>query len=91
MKADFEELLSVKLRREHKQHQLRIGTLRELVMAHQAHQRAVNEFSIALGIDLNGLNDTQAAAIFRLCGETDPREVSDETLINLMKQLEDLG
>lgn len=79
-----------KLLKERKQTQLRVGTLRELVMAHQAHQRAVNEFSAALGIDPNDLNDAQAAAIFRMCSETDSREVSEETLINLMKQLEEL-
>ena len=90
MKADLGELLSVKLRREHKQQQLRVGTLRELVMAHQAHQRAVNEFSVALGVDLDTLNDAQATAVFSLCSEVDPREVSDETLINLMRRLEDL-
>lgn len=79
-----------KLLEERKQTQLRVGTLRELVMAHQAHQRAVNEFSAALGIDPCDLNDAQAAAIFALCSTTDSREVSEETLINLMKQLEEL-
>jgi hypothetical protein len=91
MKSDLGELLSVKLLREHQQKMLRVGTLRELVMAHQAHQRAVNEFGIALGIDPDSLNAEQATAIFSLCGEVDPREVSEETLINLMQQLEELA
>jgi hypothetical protein len=90
MKSDLGELLSVKLRRDQQQKMLRIGTLRELVMAHQAHQRAVNEFGIALGVDLDSLNNAQATAVFALCSEVDPREVSEETLINLMEQLEDL-
>lgn len=67
-----------------------VGTLRELVMAHQAHQRAVNEFGAALGLNLDSLNVAQATAVFALCSETDPREVSDETLIDLMTQLEEL-
>lgn len=79
-----------KLLDEHRQQQVRVGTLRELVMAHHAYQRAVNEFGAALGIDVDSLNDAQVAAIFNLCSETDSREVSDETLIILMEQLEDL-
>lgn len=76
--------------KDHHQQQLRVGTLRELVMAHHAYQRSVDEFGRSLGIDMNELGDAQAAAIFALCGATDPREVSDETLFNLMTQLEEL-
>lgn len=79
-----------KLLDERKQQQQRVGTLRELVMAHHAYQRAVNEFGASLGVSMDELNGAQTVAVFGVCSETDPREVSEETLINLMKQLEDL-
>lgn len=83
--TDFSNLLA-----EHQRQQARVGMLRELIMAHQAYKRSVEEFGNALGIDMDDLNYAQAAAVFDLCNETDSREVSGETLVALLTQLEEL-
>lgn len=64
----------------------KVGTLRELVMAHLAYERSLDEFRKANGITT--LNDQQQDALIHVCDSTDPREVGEDTLIQLNLLLE---
>jgi hypothetical protein len=65
---------------------IQVGTLREVVLAQLAYERALNEFSKATGI--KALKDAQADALQEFCGAADPREVTEDTLNDLLTQME---
>lgn len=65
---------------------IQVGTLREVVLAQLAYERSLNEFSKATG--LSALTDAQADALQEFCAAADPREVTEDTLNDLLNQLE---
>lgn len=66
---------------------LQVGAFRELVMAHQTYQRSLSEFKAAAS--LGAFNGAQEDVLISAC-EQDYREITQESLNDLLKQLNDL-
>lgn len=63
-----------------------VTTFKELVLAHHAYQRSLQEFAQAAGIHTGYL---QRQAIQEVCAEIDPREVDADTTLFAIESIKE--
>lgn len=64
-----------------------ICAFRELVLAHHAYERSLQEFAKSVGLNLTSRSGPRSDLWYR-CQELDGREISEETTTSVIKRLE---